>query len=226
MTYPLIAFALWLLSTDALPAGNPADQFITVTGVTDQPTQNLLRMVGQKIATDSALQSSLADGQKGFTGWLGYFGSEDVAAYPKNCRVYPSQVKAIASLPSGTRPAAKRALAAKARMSEVPPPTPYPGIALALLSMSAPSLDDHANICNAYMCEEACSTDVYLQLLFYGLKHPDLQASVAPIRSFYQQYLQVLKDQSVDINSYPGGWTCAIKNNLHADALDSLRNRR
>jgi hypothetical protein len=223
MTYPLIAFALWLLSTSTLPVGNPADQFIATNGVQDPTTKALLEKAGQKMASDPSFQMSLVNGRQGFSGWLGYFGSEANSAYPKNCRVYTYQVSAIANLPATTP------LNAKLNKAEVAtndmPETPYEGIALALLTMSLPTLD-HAQLCNQYMCEEACKTDIFLQLLLLGLKNPALQGSVDMIRDFYQQYTQVLQGLNVNTDSFPPGWTCVIKNDLHINSADSIHHTR
>src|ERR1700761_5756185 len=93
MTFPLIAFFLWLVSTYSPSSGaDPSAQFIALAGIQDPTTKTTIMNAAAMLPTDGTLETA----QIGFTYWRTYFA--DTGAYPKSCRVSATQIAAIANL--------------------------------------------------------------------------------------------------------------------------------
>jgi hypothetical protein len=215
MTFPLIAFFLWLVSTDTLTSGDPAAQFITLANIQDGGTQSLLTNVGSMLPTDGSIQKA----HDAFAYWRWYFAQPGIALYPKSCTVYPAQIAAIANLSTQFLLKTKAA-----KVTGLPDDaTPAAGIALFLLVASTPNYLDANQVCSAYACGVACTTDLNYGAFQTAIQNGTLIAKIDTARAFYQQYLQILGHLNVNMNNYPGGWLCAIKTLSQLTAADSTR---
>jgi hypothetical protein len=230
MTFPLIAFFLWLVSVSPLPSGNLGTAFISVAGIQDQPTQTLLTTVGSMLPTDGSLQNA----HDAFAVWRWYFSQDGIAFYPKSCTVAPGEFALIAQLPMqfqqkaqssnpqivklGDRnPLGRHAQPGKLQASTIGY-TPSAGIALFLSVVSKPAGSGLTyvtqlltQVCTDYSCPTACTSDENYATLQNAVADSAFVANLNAAQTFYQQYLQILMAQGVNTASYPDGWVCAIK---------------
>jgi hypothetical protein len=225
MTYPLIAFFMWLLSTPTIPSGNPAQEFIKVAGIDDSSTQMLLMSAGTNLPPNPSLTAA----RQGFAAWLEHNSQDNAALYPRSCSVQSDQIKAIANIaaPMPINTIRPDVAAPGAIQPGASPPTPYYGIALFLYSLSTSSWNANG-MCSTYNCSTAqCGGNPYLNQFFAGLQDPKFKNNVGAAQTFYRQYLTALSKLGVKTTSYPEGWVCAIKNPFSlADVGNSVRSQQ
>jgi hypothetical protein len=202
MTFPLIAFFLWLVSANPLPSDNLAAAFIKAAGIQDQPTQTLLTNVGAKLPTDGSIQKA----NDAFAYWRWYFAQPGIALYPKSCAVSPAQIAGIAKLSTQLQVSVSAFNVKSPADAETPPA----GIALFLLVASTPNYMDENQICSAYACGVSCTADLNYTAFETALQNATLISKIDIARAFYQQYLQAVASANGNTD-YPGGWVCAIK---------------